>query len=205
MAYKNSVFVNVPFDTRYKRLFEAAVFAIYDCGFIARCAKEEEDSSEIRVEKIYELIGESKYSIHDISRVTLDSKNRLPRFNMPLELGFWLGARRYGGRNHKLKRALVFDKEEFRYQKFCSDIAGQDIRAHKNNVDIIITKIRNWLRNSPDYKHLVFPSAEKMVRRYAVFRAQLPAQCKVEGLNPKNLEFNDYAILVVGWLKNNPK
>ena len=72
--------------------FEAAIFAIQDCGFIARSAKEDEDSSTPRVEKIYKLIHESKYGIHDISRVTLDPKNRLPRFNMPLELGIWLGA-----------------------------------------------------------------------------------------------------------------
>jgi len=32
MAYKNSVFLNVPLDRRYKRLFEAAVLAIYNCG-----------------------------------------------------------------------------------------------------------------------------------------------------------------------------
>ena len=98
MAYKNSVFLNVPFDPKYKRLFEAAIFAIYDCGIIARSAKEDEDSSEPRVEKIYELLQESKYGLHDISCVTLDTKNRLPRFNMPLELGVWLGAQRYGGR-----------------------------------------------------------------------------------------------------------
>jgi hypothetical protein len=109
MAYKNSVFLNVPFDIRYKHLFDAAVFAIYDCGFVVRCAREDEDSSEIRVEKIYELIAKSKYGIHDISRVTLDWKNRLPRFNMPLELGFWLGAKRYGNRNDRVKRALVLD------------------------------------------------------------------------------------------------
>jgi hypothetical protein len=90
MAYTNSVFLNVPFDKTYKPLFDAAVFAIYDCGFVARCAREDEDSSRIRVEKIYDLIAESKYGIHDISRVTLDSKYGLPRFNMPLELGmFW--------------------------------------------------------------------------------------------------------------------
>ena len=75
MAYTNSVFLNVPFDRSYKRLFEAAIFAIYECGFIARCAKEDEDSSTTRVEKIYELIQGSKYGIHDISRVTLDTKS----------------------------------------------------------------------------------------------------------------------------------
>jgi hypothetical protein len=205
MAYKNSVFLNVPFDPKYKRLFEAAIFAVYDCGFVARSSKEDEDSSTPRVEKIYELIQESKYGIHDISRVTLDTKHRLPRFNMPLELGIWLGAKRYGGKKDQEKRALVLDRDDYRYQIYCSDISGQDPRGHNNDIGTMIRRIRNWLRNSPDYKNVVFPSGDRMVARYALFRAQLPAQCKVEGLNPKKLEFNDFAILVVGWLKNNRK
>ena len=205
MAYKNSVFLNVPFDPKYKRLFEAAIFAIYDCGLIARSAKEDEDSSKPRIEKIYELIHESKYGIHDISRVTLDTKNRLPRFNMPLELGIWLGAKRYGSPRDRQKRALVLDKDDYRFQIFCSDIAGQDPKGHNNNPSMIVRRIRNWLRNSPDYKNVAFPSAEKMVERYALFRAQLRAQCRVERLDPTKLQFNDYAILVVGWLKNNRK
>ena len=177
MAYSNSVFLNVPFDRSYKRLFEAAIFAIYECGFIARCAKEDEDSSTTRVEKIYELIQGSKYGIHDISHVTLDTKNRLPRFNMPLELGIWLGAKRYGSKRDREKRALIFDKVDHRYQKFCSDISGQDRRSHNNDPDAVIRRIRNWLRNSPDYKNVAFPGPEKMVVRHARFRAQLPAQC----------------------------
>ena len=182
MAYTNSVFLNVPFDAKYKRLFEAAIFAIYDCGFIARSAKEDEDSSTPRVEKIYELIQQSKYGIHDISRVTLDSKNRLPRFNMPLELGIWLGAKRYGSRRDKEKRALVLDKVDHRYQIFCSDIAGQDPRSHNNDTSIVIRRIRNWLRILQTIKRSV-PGPEKMVQRYALFRAQLSAQCRIHGLN----------------------
>jgi hypothetical protein len=205
VSYKNSVFLNVPFDRRYKRLLEAAVFAIYDCGFVARCAREDEDSSGVRVEKICKLISESKYGIHDISRVTLDSKNRLPRFNMPLELGLWLGAKRFGNKHDRSKRALVLDEVDHRFQIFCSDIAGQDIRHHESNPNKVIHRIRNWLRNSPDYKDVVFPGPEKMVRRYAQFRAQLPAQCKDQGLNPRTLEFNDYSILVAGWLRVNPR
>ena len=155
-------------------------------------------------EKIYKLINESKYGIHDISRVTLDSKNRLPRFNMPLELGIWLGAKRYGSSRDRAKRALVFDKVDHRYQKFCSDISGQDARSHNNDPSIVIRKVRNWLRNSPDYKNVAFPGPEKMVARYAQFRAELPAECKQRGLNWRDLEFNDYANLVFGWLDTNP-
>lgn len=83
MAYTNSVFLNVPFDRNYKPLIQAAVFAIYDCGFVARCALEEEDAAQVRMEKIYSLIAESKYGIHDISRVTLDHTHRLPDSTCP--------------------------------------------------------------------------------------------------------------------------
>jgi hypothetical protein len=204
VAYNNSVFLNVPFDRSYKRLFEAAVFAVYDCGFIPRSAKEDDDSSTARVEKIYKLIQESKYGIHDISRVTLDTRNRLPRFNMPLELGIWLGAKRYGSELDRSKRALVLDKVDHRYQKFCSDISGQDVRSHNNDPSIMIRNVRNWLRNSPDLRAVAFPGPEKMVERYEQFRARLRVECRMRGLNLSNLEFNDYASLVVGWLKINP-
>ena len=204
MAYDNSVFLNVPFDKSYKRLFEAAIFAVHDCGFIARSDNEDEDSSTLRVEKIYELIRESKYGIHDISRVTLDHKDRLPRFNMPLELGIWLGAKRYGKKRDRSKRALILDKIDHRYQKFCSDISGQDVRSHNNDPTIVVRRVRNWLRNSPDYKDETFPGPEKMVARYERFRAQLSTHCRENGLNLRNLEFNDYSTLVVGWLKTNP-
>ena len=84
------VFINVPFDRRYQKLFDALVFAVHDCGFVARGAREHEDSSQVRLEKLYRIIGECRYGIHDLSRVTVDSKRRLPRFNMPLETGyFW--------------------------------------------------------------------------------------------------------------------
>lgn len=181
------------------------MFAIYDCGFVARCASEDDDSSTIRVQKIYDLIVQSKYGLHDISRVGLVHKNRLPRLNMPLELGLWLGAKRFGNKNDRSKRALVFDKIDHRFKIFCSDISGQDIRSHQNDPATVIQRVRNWLRNSPDYKSVVFPGPEKMVSRYEQFRTQLPAQCRESGLNPRRLEFNDYCILIAGWLKVNPK
>ena len=90
------------------------MFAISDCGFVARCALEDDDASRVRVDKIYDLISESKYGIHDISRVTLDHVNHLPRFNMPLELELWLGAKRFGAKRDKQKRALVLDKLPYR-------------------------------------------------------------------------------------------
>jgi len=44
-GFEDPVFLNVPFDRRYKALFEALIFAVQDCGFVARCALEGDDGS----------------------------------------------------------------------------------------------------------------------------------------------------------------
>ena len=116
----------------YIAIFRAVIFAVFDCGYDARCALEVSDSSEVRIEKIFRIISECKYGIHDISRTELSKGTNLPRFNMPLELGMFLAAKWFGDAGQKKKVCLILDKEPFRYQSFISDIAGQDIQSHKN-------------------------------------------------------------------------
>src|SRR4051794_5309929 len=123
--YERNVFVNCPFDADYKDLFEAVVFAVHDCGYFARCALEVDDGSEVRIDKVEKIIGECRFGLHDISRAEPDSVTNLPRFNMPFELGLFLGAKRFGRAKQKFKTCLILDVEPYRYQKFISDIAGQ--------------------------------------------------------------------------------
>ena len=141
--YNDNVFINCPFNAKYKSLFDAMVFAVHDCGFIPRCALEDDDASEVRIDKIYHIIADCRYGIHDISRTELDRDSDLPRFNMPLELGIFLGAKRFGVEEQKRKKCLVLDREQYRYQQFISDIAGQDIQAHNNSSREVITRVRN--------------------------------------------------------------
>src|SRR5215204_7729452 len=82
----------------------------------------------VRCSKIQAIIEECRYGIHDISRTEADGDPPLPRFNMPLELGLFLGARQYGNRDQKAKRCVIYDRELYRFQKYISDIAGQDIQ-----------------------------------------------------------------------------
>jgi len=112
-------------------LFRALIFAIEDCRFLARCSLEVEDSGEGRVHKIIKLIKECGLGIHDISRIELNPEG-LPRFNMPYELGLFIGCTVFGGGPHKSKKTLILDRERHRYAKFISDIAGQDIQDHAN-------------------------------------------------------------------------
>jgi hypothetical protein len=146
--YAKSVFINCPFDAQYKPLFEAIVFAIFHCGFRPRCALEIDDSSEVRIDKVFKIIADCKYGIHDISRTEVTSAAGLPRFNMPLELGMFLAAKRFGTGEQKQKVCLILDSLPYRYQQFISDIAGQDIQVHSNSVQAAITVVRNWLRNA---------------------------------------------------------
>src|ERR1043165_1148256 len=126
--FATGVFINCPFDAKYKPLFDCLIFTTIYCGYLARSALEIDDGSQVRIEKIFQIIQESQFGIHDLSRTELDKSSKLPRFNMPLELGVFLGAKRFGKGAQKRKYCLILDRSEYRYQKFISDISGQDIR-----------------------------------------------------------------------------
>ncbi len=202
-SYDNSVFVNCPFDSAYRPLFEAVTFAAYDCGFFPRCAQEMDDSTQVRIEKISAIIRGCRLAVHDISRTDLDSATRLPRFNMPLELGIFLGAKMFGFRDHRRKAALVLEEEPYLYQKYISDIAGQDIRAHGRHPAKAIIEVRNFLSHYRD-DGVVLPGGEKIVERYADFRAGLPTACLGLHLVPEALTFRDLTNLIAGWINAAP-
>lgn len=191
------VFVNCPFDGHYQGLFDTIIFTVFDCGFTPRCAKEVNDSGIIRIEMIERIIEECKFGIHDISRVELNS-NGLPRFNMPLELGLFLGAKRYGQHTQKEKRCLILDSEPYRYQEFISDISGQDIKAHRNNAEICVKIVRDWLNDASGRKTL--PGGAAIHGRYSLFTKELPEMCSKLRVEPSELTFNDFANIASEWL-----
>lgn len=197
--YNNNVFINCPFDSDYKELFEAIIFAIYDCGFVVRCTLEEGDASEVRIDKIYRIIEECRYGIHDLSRTELDDNSQLPRFNMPLELGIFLGAKRFGVEEQERKKCLIMDRSPYRYQKFISDISGQDISAHNNTPENVIKVVRKWLSTASGHQGI--RGGEIIWKRYQSFRTDLPEVAHNLDLGVEDMEnFNDYTFVVVTWL-----
>jgi hypothetical protein len=200
--YTRSVFINCPFDGKYLPIFHSIVFSVFDCGCNARCALEISDSSEVRIEKIVKIISECKYGIHDISRTELDKETNLPRFNMPFELGMFLGAKRFGDDEHKKKMCLILDKEPYRYHSFISDIAGQDIQSHKNDDSEAIKVVRNWLRSTSG--RTTIPGGKEILRRYRQFTSELPVICRELKITIDEMIFSDYINIVSEWLKENP-
>lgn len=197
-TYAASVFINCPFDPGYRPMLFAATFAILDCGYQPRCAQEEEDGGIVRVEKIKRMIQDCKFGLHDISE-TAPGANGLPRFNMPFELGLFLGARQFGDSGQKGKVTLIVDREPHRYQAFLSDIAGQDIRSHDGNAETLITVVRNWLSTAT--KRKTIPGAAAIRQRYYDFTAQLPELCAELQLQPDDLLFNEFTLITASWLR----
>lgn len=202
-SYETQVFINCPFDPAYRPLFEAVTFATYDCGFHPRSALEVDDSTQVRIAKIHGIIRQCRLAIHDISRTQIDGTTRLPRFNMPLELGIFLGAKEFGSREHRKKAGIILDTDPHRYQKYISDIAGQDIRAHGRKPDEAIRQVREFLSTHCE-PGVILPGGDKIVERYRRFRRGLPTTCSELHLDPQKLNFRDLGILIVSWLDAHP-
>jgi hypothetical protein len=200
-SYDTRAFINCPFDAQYKPLFEAITFACLACGIRPRCALEIDDASEVRIDKVFRIIAECKYGVHDISRTEVTSASGLPRFNMPLELGMFLAAKRFGVGRQKQKVCLILDSVPYRYQQFISDIAGQDIQVHNNSPQEAISVVRNWLRG--DSRARVLPGGMEIYRRYQLFEQDLPALCGELRLERDELTFNDSASIISDWLRDN--
>ena len=197
IADEAAVFVNCPFDDDYRPMFEAIVFAVHDCGFRPRCALEASDGGQVRIEKITALIEACRWGIHDISRTELNEAG-LPRFNMPFELGLFLGARRFGDRRQRRKTCLVLDRDRFRYQKYLSDIAGQDIDAHQGQPSLAIAAVRNWLM--PYASGRSIPGGAEITRRYEQFTRALSLLLHIKRLSRDEMTFMDYSGIIAAWL-----
>jgi hypothetical protein len=195
------VFINCPFDDSYLEFFRAIIFVVVRSGYRPRCALESDDGSENRFEKICAIIAACRFGIHDISRTEIDPKSRLPRFNMPLELGVFLAAKRFGTERQKSKRCIIFDRKRYRYQKFISDISGQDIHSHDGKIAVLIEEVAGWLRReSRDPK---VPGARKMVPEFGALRRAIPAICSARGLTPGELTYDDYVDMIAEYLAAN--
>lgn len=196
------VFINCPFDIAYRPLLYAMQFVITDLGFVARCALEEDNAGVIRVDKLVKIIGECKYAIHDLSRIEQDKRNLLPRFNMPFELGLDLGCRWYGNKKQQVKSLLVLDKKRYRFQRFISDVSGQDPRAHNASPARAVEVVRDWLTTEAKLSDI--PGGTYIWKRYDnKFQAELRQICRKTHRKSGKLTWNERSGIVKSWQKQN--
>ena len=164
-AERYSVFLNVPYDSGFENLYLAYIAGLSAFGLIPR-ATLEIPTSRRRLERITALIRKCGFSIHDFSRVQLDARApRVPRFNMPFELGLAVAQGTRSGR----ETWYVCETVSHRINKSLSDLDGSDVRIHRGTVkgvfralcDIFVRRTRQ-------------PSAQEMYSIYLALKRTLP-------------------------------
>ncbi len=196
MKSKN-VFINCPFDNSYFSLLKPLLFTLIYIDLNPKIS-ETSDSGEVRLHKIRYLMSDSKYSIHDLSRMDPLKENDLPRFNMPFECGIDFGLKLSDIQKYGKKKFLILEKERYRYRKVISDISGNDIKAHKNEPEQIVKVVRDWFKptinNIPMYKEIWLA--------YNEFEFDYEEILNKEGYDPKDINsitFSDIMENIKAW------
>jgi hypothetical protein len=123
---KEAVFLNIPYDPQFTRLYLAYITATSAVGLLPRATLG--ITGNRRLDRIASLIESCAYSIHDLSRVQLDrNAPRTPRFNMPFELGLAVA----WGHAHPQHKWYVFESVGRRLAKSLSDLDGTDPYIHE--------------------------------------------------------------------------
>ena len=171
---RDEVFLNIPYDKKFERLFLAYIAGISASGMGPRATLEITDSSR-RLEKILKLTRSCDYSVHDLSRVQLDrAKPRVPRFNMPFELGLCVAdANRRAGQKQNW---FVFEAVANRMDKSLSDLKGTDPRIHGATVRGVLSGLCNAFRR-PGRQ----PTVPQMMQVYRELRRNQAAILSASG------------------------
>jgi hypothetical protein len=199
------VFINCPFDDAFRPLFESILFTITASGYIARCALEEENGADIRLDKLCKIIEQCPRSIHDLSRIPLNG-GELPRFNMPFELGLTIGAKKFGPKSFRDRSAVIMVKEPYILPAYLSDLGGNDPHAHHDEVRSVIRIVRSYLSKGPSGAPLPGPA---MLESHLIrFQTQLPIMAAKEGIAQDELDafgaYKDYEYFLSAYLKEYP-
>ncbi|MGQ0484409.1 MAG: hypothetical protein ACT4SY_03535 [Hyphomicrobiales bacterium] len=145
MPFGRNVFINCPFDDDYLSLLRPLLFSVIYLGLEPCIASADTNSARPRFQKIIELIGKSKYAIHDLSRIQARKKGEYFCLNMPFELGLDIGCQSFKGGRWNGKKCLILEVERYRYQAAISDLSNSDIASHKGDPATLVTEVRNWL------------------------------------------------------------
>jgi len=167
-------FINVPYSSRYERVYLAFIAGAAAYGLVPTAAVRD-PSSRFQLERIYELISSAQYSFHDLSWMSLDRKPpRTPRLNMAFELGLAVSVSRSEGAQHEW---FVFDTVPYRLDKALSDLGGIRPRIHDRSPESVLRALMNALSrraNQPTFANLmdiyreVEKSGQEIKRNYSL-------------------------------------
>jgi hypothetical protein len=203
MGFRQNVFVNCPFDDEYLPLLRPLLFCVTYLGFTPRIALESLDSGKPRFDKIVSLVRQSKYAIHDLSRLKSRTAGEYYRLNMPFELGLDVGCRLFKSGQWSGKKCLILEAERFQYQAALSDLSNSDIAAHGNQPLNVVSEVRNWLNNEANLRA---PGPAEIWGRFADFMADNYEELTRRGFSDSDIErlpINELMVCIDDWIDVN--
>jgi hypothetical protein len=78
-----------------------------------------------------------------------------------------------------------------------SDISGQDIVAHGNSIENMITSVRDWLVTESGSAKL--PGGAHIATRFEKFKGDLHALCAMARVRFDELTYRDFLIFAADW------
>jgi hypothetical protein len=153
------VFLNVPFDPRYERLFVTLVSTLVFLGQEPHSVLEVPDKGDGRLKRILDLMRLCRVSIHDLSRVGTPV-----RFNMPFELGmvYTLKLQQPGDYD-----VFVLDAVERRLDVTLSDYKGRDPLIHEGTSDGMVGCLLDTFATDVPDASQAFRRAIRVLQNYA--------------------------------------
>lgn len=157
---RNAVFLNIPYDNKFRKLYLAYIVGLTHLGLEPR-ATLGIPGGERRLDRILELIKSCRYSIHDLSRVELErAAPRVPRFNMPFELGLAVTWSKMYPARHTW---FVCEAQNRRLLKSLSDLNGTDPNIHDGTAEGVMRELGNaFVRDRG------MPTVPKMMSAYRI-------------------------------------
>ena len=172
------VFCNFPFDSNYERLYFALVAALLCTGQTPRTVLEIPPSAD-RLARLLALLAECPYSLHDLSRVQLSARpTRVPRFNMPFELGLAVSLAKTSPKRHAFR---LLEEQPFRLQQSLSDLNGYDPYIHHGTVDGMFAAVCDVFSIFRPFPISELSQFRRVYRALRTFR-----QKQFDGLSPYN-------------------
>jgi len=160
---RNGVFLNIPLDSDYERLFVTLVAGLVAFGCEPRCAIAIPETGVNRLEKIFKLLTTSQYSIHEMSRVKLSGRKQVPRFNMPFELGLAVA---WSIQNHGRHGFILFEEKAHRLEYSLNDLNGHDVNIHGGTHKGILKSLRELFQRQPPVSLKKLESVAFQCRRF---------------------------------------
>ena len=160
------VFLNIPYDEEFSSLYVAYIVGLFQLGWVPHLASEI-PGGDRRLSRIFKLIQSCRYSIHDLSRVEMNTATTsVPRFNMPLELGMTITWQKLHPGRHTW---FVWESELYRIQRTASDLNGTDAYIHGGTPEGVLRELRNAFHRDQ------MPSVPAMLEVYRFVKSQLNA------------------------------